>query len=125
MNTRRYLLLSFILLFTAGNLPGQEKTLGRLFLTPAERGTLDRHRQLRPGNSASLLEEEDGLTLNGEIHRSDGRSMRWINGEPEWTQAPAATLGLAVGDTAFPASGERQPLLRDGRITIKPAPLPR
>lgn len=117
---RRHLLLPLALLLNAGNLPAQEEALGRLFLTPAERTALDRQRHIAPGANASRPDQESRLTINGEVRRSSGRNTRWINGEANWGPTPPAAAGVAVGDTIFPATGERENLLRDGRIIIKP-----
>lgn len=113
------LFASLLLLIPLGT-AAEEAALGRLFLTPAQRAHLDRQRLLDPGSHADPGEPEGSLTINGEIRRNGGRSVRWINGEAIWTTPPAATAGTAVGDTVHPGSGEREDLLRGGRIIVKP-----
>lgn len=98
----------------------QQESLGRLFLTPEQRQTLDRQRQANPGGPQA----DDGassLTLNGEVRRSSGRNTRWVNGMAE----PSSGSGrppVAVGDTFHPGTGEREGMLKGGRIVVRPAP---
>ena len=102
----------------------EAEALGRLFLTPSQRTALDRQRLLNPGFQAKPLDSESSLTINGEVRRSDGRRTRWINGAESRELSPA-TAGVPVGDTVYPGSGEREGLLRGGRIIIKPGGSPR
>ena len=97
----------------------QTEPLGRLFFTPQQRAALDRQRETNPNFLANTTEEENSLTINGEVRRSNGRSTRWINGEAQWkSSAPAARV--PVGDTFHPSTGERESLLGEGRIVVKP-----
>lgn len=116
----RALLTLFALLSALPPASAEEEALGRLFLTPGQRNALDRQRQLNPGLQANPLDSESSLTINGEIRRSDGRRTRWINGEENQAAGPAATANVPVGDTVYPGTGEREGLLRGGRIIIKP-----
>lgn len=89
--------------------------LGRLFLTPEQRAAIDRQRQhpLRlPGDAPELV-------VNGEVRRTHGPPTRWINGLPDWN-GRAAAPPVPVGTTYFPATGDREDLLGDGRIVITP-----
>lgn len=96
----------------------EEGPLGRLFLDPEQRARLDLQRRHNPLFMPNAGEAEASQTLNGEVRSSNGRRMRWINGQASWDGAsPART---AVGDTFNPETGERENLLRGGSITIKP-----
>lgn len=100
------------------SLQAQQDSLGRLFLTPEQRLMLDRHRQMNPGGT-SVDDGASSLTFNGEVRRSSGRNTRWINGvaEPSSSRDKAP---VTVGDTIYPGSGEKDDLLRGGRIQIRP-----
>ncbi|MDR2188860.1 MAG: hypothetical protein LBE62_12560 [Azonexus sp.] len=103
------------LLFLAVIAPASgEPRLGRLFLTPEARQALDQQRLRDPGSDAGQR-----LTINGEIRRAGRPTMRWINGHPDW-QGQATPPPAPVGDSFDPVSGERQPLLGGGRITVTP-----
>ncbi len=90
-------------------LSAEEKPLGRLFLTPAERASLDSVRQnsrppekiVTPGNPD---QEEDVVetaapppvvTVQGYVKRSDGKGTVWVNGRP--VQEKAATKDVEIG----------------------------
>lgn len=113
--TRPLLQLALLSLLAIRPTFADEPALGRLFLTPAQRDALDRQRLQSPG----LAEQQGSQTLNGEVRRNDGRRMRWINGEARWNNDAAAPR-VPVGDTYYPATGERESLLGNGRITVKP-----
>jgi hypothetical protein len=85
-------------------LPGQADPapLGRLFFDAEQRARLDLQRQRNPGFLPNA-DDEASITINGEVN--------WEGGAPS---AP-----VPVGDTFNPATGERESLLRDGRIHIK------
>jgi len=55
--------------------------LGRLFLTPEDRETLDRQRHLSKQETGRL--EGDKLRLDGIVLRSSGQATVWINGQPQ------------------------------------------
>lgn len=98
----------------AGPAAAEPEALGRLFLTPQQRQALDRQRLRSPAEGS-----ERGLTVNGEVRRSNGGSTRWINGQVQsGTTAPAPQV--PVGDSFDPVTGERQPLLGGGRIQATP-----
>lgn len=108
-------LLSFFMLYQ-GVAQAEEEPLGRLFLTPQQRAVLDRQRL----QNTNFQANETSQTFNGEIRRSNGSSIRWINGEANWNTT-GAKQNVAVGDTYHPGTGERQSLLGSGgSITIKP-----
>ncbi|PKO44113.1 MAG: hypothetical protein CVU31_12660 [Betaproteobacteria bacterium HGW-Betaproteobacteria-4] len=93
-----------------------QPALGRLFLDPQQRARLDAQRQHNTGFQPDAGDQAS-QTINGEVRSSNGRRIRWINGEANWDQ-PAAP-GVPVGDTFNPSTGERESLLRDGHILIK------
>jgi hypothetical protein len=109
-----------LLLLALANSPSiaDTSTLGRLFLDPQQRARLDLQRQHNPRFQPGSGEAEASQTINGEVRSSNGRRMRWINGEANWDgTTPART---PVGDTFNPATGEQESLLRGGSIRIKP-----
>jgi hypothetical protein len=99
-----------------GAAQAEEEPLGRLFLTPQQRAVLDRQRM----QNTNFQANESSQTFNGEIRRSNGSSIRWVNGEANWNTT-GAKQNVPVGDTYHPGTGERQSLLGSGgSITIKP-----
>ncbi|NJD24950.1 MAG: hypothetical protein FIB06_06050 [Betaproteobacteria bacterium] len=109
------------LILCLAGLPGipahADDTLGRLFFTPAQRAAFDRERLLGIARNPSALEGESSYTFDGQVRRSSGRNTRWINGEPQPGDGPAPPV--APGDTYHPATGERDSLIGDGRITVR------
>jgi hypothetical protein len=93
----------------------EQEALGRLFLTPQQRAMLDRQRLQNNNFQAN----ESSQTFNGEIRRSNGSSVRWVNGEANWN-TPGSPQRVPIGDTYHPGTGERQSLLGGGSIVIKP-----
>lgn len=67
-----------------------EPPLGRLFLTPQQRGVLDnaRRNRIRAEAMAAAADKKpkiplaNGVTINGVVSRSDGESTVWVNGRP-------------------------------------------
>jgi len=114
------LTLSLLLALAAIPSFAEQPALGRLFLTPQQRARLDVQRQRNPGFLPDAGDGEASQTINGEVRSSNGRRTRWINGEANWDgTAPAPRV--PVGDTFNPATGERESLLRGGKILIKPS----
>jgi hypothetical protein len=114
----------FALLLLASAIPpgfADQPALGRLFFDQQQRARLDAQRQRNPSVLANTGESEGSQTINGEVRSSNGRRMRWINGEANW-DGTAQPPRVPVGDTFNPATGERESLLGNGRITIRPAP---
>jgi hypothetical protein len=116
----RRLLLGLLLLATAAPGTAQNDALGRLFMTPQQRSALDRERLLGLTQRQSNLDSEASYTYNGEVRRSSGKNTRFINGEPQ--PGAAGSPGIPPGDTFHPATGERESVLGDGRIVVKPRP---
>ena len=96
----------------------EEAPLGRLFLDPQQRARLDAQRQHNPGFQPNIRENEASQTINGEVRSSNGRRIRWINGEADW-DSTARPPRVPVGDTFNPATGERESVIGSGRIDIK------
>jgi hypothetical protein len=78
--------------------------LGRLFMTPAWRDTLDRQRQFNVQETRSL--EGGTIRLDGVVVRSSGKSTVWVNNRPQTENA--SDTGVAV------ATSRQQP----GRATL-------
>lgn len=117
---KRHLLLILVLgLIAPGAAWAQTEPLGRLFMTPQQRAALDRQRLLNPGFRPDVMESDASQTLNGEVRRSNGRTTRWINGEARWNDTTPPPR-VPVGDTFHPATGERESLLGEGRIIVRP-----
>jgi len=120
MKSRR-LLLPMLLILLQSPAGAQQEGLGRLFFTPEQRAAMDRQRLLSPGLSSDSTDGKASQTLNGEVRRSSGRNTRWINGEPSLdNNIPAPRV--PVGDTYYPGTGERESLLRSGKIVVKRSP---
>lgn len=122
-----------------------EPLLGRLFLTPEWRATLERQRQLNLQQSRSI--ESEQLRLDGIVVRSSGKSTVWINGQPQTEQSrdtgvtavlsrrspgqatlstgAAPAVDLKVGVTLDHETGEKRGSLADGQIRIHRRATPR
>lgn len=92
-------------------------SLGRLFFTPADRSALDRQRATRQQSTQTL--QNDNLTLNGTIVRSNGKRTYWINGHQQDGNAMPAGLVANTsrntpGQTTFRVSGEPPATVRVG-----------
>lgn len=114
----RHLILALLLAGTALTSQADPAPLGRLFFNAEQRARLDLQRQRNPGFLPNA-DDEASVTINGEVRSSNGRRTRWINGEVNW-EGGAPAPQVPVGDTFNPATGERESLLRDGHILIKP-----
>jgi hypothetical protein len=114
----RHLTLALLLSVAALTSQADPAPLGRLFFDAQQRARLDLQRQRNPGFQPNA-DDEASFTINGEVRSSNGRRTRWINGEVRWEDSAPAPQ-VPVGDTFNPATGERESLLRDGHILIKP-----
>ncbi len=107
--------LALLLLLACAPAWAQEPGLGRVFFSPEKRASLDR---LRLQNAPTGRDADSGpLTYNGYVRRSTGREIQWVNGVPQ-EAAGAGRQPLRVGETLDPGSGEKQDLLKGGRIGI-------
>ena len=120
----------------------QAQSLGRLFLTPAQRTALDVRRASRvPDRPAAIVVESPTARVDGQVVRSDGRSTVWVNGVavregarseglrvgPTSTGADSVTLAvgdgehrveLKVGDTMNRDTGEVRDMLGEGSVDV-------
>lgn len=87
-------------LWAAGANPAAPIELGRLFFTPAQRAQLEASRP-RPSTASNRTQHVDvdsppvPLRFDGVVIRSDGRSMRWVNGAAE--MGSSSVSGLKPG----------------------------
>jgi hypothetical protein len=130
----------------------QEPSLGRLFLTPEQRATLDnaRRNRIRAEALAATVDKKPkipparSVTINGIVSRSDGESTIWVNGRPTEGQtedgmrvtiSPGSQsdvvlrepekgrrVRLKVGQKADLLSGRIQEPYEQRRIPIPPPP---
>lgn len=148
MNAR--VLLFCLALATPPSLAAQE--LGRLFLTPEQRATLDARRKARIPDkpAATPVVESPTTTVDGLVRRQGGRSTVWVNGmpNPEGLQpdggqvrpgrgsAPNVSITVGEGERQFQlkpgqkldrGTGEVTDVLGDGSVRVGPArkPAPR
>lgn len=93
------------------------ETLGRLFLTPAQRQALDRQRQQNPWFAPDNEQLQSHIEINGVIEQSGQAKTRWINAQASEEHIRIAPT-LAVGERLNPATGARTDLLPAGAINI-------
>ena len=141
MNRARALLLLF---GAIASLPSatHAQSLGRLFLTPAQRTALDVRRASRvPDKPAAVVVESPTARVDGQVVRSGGRSTVWVNGVavregaqseglrvvPAAGGAGSVTLAvgesdrqvdLKVGDSMNRDTGELHHMLGEGEVGI-------
>jgi hypothetical protein len=119
--------------------------LGRLFLTPEQRASLDARRSARTPDKPAPVEVITSPTtrLDGYVKRSQGKSTVWVNGEPllegQQPDAPrvqipgqgagrvSVPLGvdgsharLKPGETVNIGTGEVRDVIGEGRIHVRP-----
>lgn len=96
MNTPLSIRLTLCCLMLAATQPVCAEIPGRLFFTPEQRGMLDNARRQ---NIQQASEEQaamsGGVTFNGVVQRSDGRSTLWVNGRPLAGAEAASRFGAA------------------------------
>ena len=144
MRPARALLL--LLMLAALTSAAHAQSLGRLFLTPAQRAALDLRRSSRvPDRPTAVIVESPTAHVDGQVVRSGGRSTVWINGVAvrEGAQnaglrvvpAPAGPdsvtlavgegerrIDLKVGDSMNRDTGEVRDILGSGAIGVSGAP---
>ncbi|MEW6165328.1 MAG: hypothetical protein AB1642_09730 [Pseudomonadota bacterium] len=99
MNHRALCALILIGAATAVRAAEPVPQLGRLFLTPDWRATLERQRQLNIQETRSL--EGASVRLDGVVVRSSGKTTVWVNNQPQ--NENAGNTGVAA------ATSMRQP----------------
>ena len=131
--------------------PATAQELGRLFLTPEQRATLDARRKARVPDKPAAVAGPALVTpvsrIDGYVQRSGGKSTVWVNGQavPESAREPGARLqssgvtgvpSVAIhggdggvetraraGQSVDTTTGAVQDPLGDGEIRVKrPAP---
>lgn len=141
--SRAFVLLGALMLLPCAT---HAQSLGRLFLTPAQRTALDVRRAARvPDRPAAVVVESPTARVDGQVVRSGGRSTVWVNGVAvrEGTQsqglrvAPGSTgpesvslavgegnhqVDLKVGDSMNRDTGEVRDMLGDGEIGVSGTP---
>lgn len=88
-------LFPFLLVASLLTSSAQADLTGRLFLTPQQRAMLDRARQRHAAAETAGHSDAAGVTLNGIVKRSDGRSTLWLNDRPYDSDHPA-TAGTRI-----------------------------
>lgn len=118
------------------------QSLGRLFLTPAQRTALDVRRASRvPDKPAAVVVESPTARVDGQVVRSGGRSTVWVNGVavregaqseglrvfPDAGGPESVTLAvgeserqvnLKVGDSMNRDTGELHHMLGEGEVDV-------
>lgn len=134
------LLAAALLLPAAPTAAVSAEELGRLFLTPERRATLERQRLLNIQETQQVIEGAT-LTVSGVVQRSGGKATTWVNGTPQDDMNaatgvrveidrsnPAKTTvvageespaSLKVGEAINRATRETTSGVGEGRITVK------
>ena len=139
--------MAVAVMLVPGSALGQE--LGRLFLTPEQRSSLDARRKARiPDKPAAAVAESPVTRMDGYVSRSGGKSTVWVNGEPvpEGTQPEGVRVHtrradpsrvtvdilesenqveLKIGQSFDRGTGEIRDSLDGGEIRINRRPPPR
>lgn len=127
--------------------PAFADDLGRLFLSPEQRATLDARRKARIPDKPSVVVVESPVTrVDGLVTRGGGKSTVWVNGEPvpEGSQPEGLRVtssrsdsgrvivnvgetgnqvDLKIGQSFDRDTGEVKSLLKGGEIKVMPRPL--
>jgi len=119
--------------------------LGRLFLTPEQRATLDARRKARVPDKPGAVAVSPVTRIDGYVQRSGGRSTVWVNGEAVTEGAARGTVHIRpgrpgevgistplgeetrsssarVGQTVDTSTGEVRDPLGDGEIKVRRQP---
>ena len=128
----------FLLALALGAPAAQAQELGRLFLTPEQRASLDARRKARvPDKPAAVVQSSPNTRVDGYVQRSGGPSTVWVNGEALPEQAPESPriggegrVSVGVGDaggrvrlkpgqTLDRGTGEVRDAIGDGEINVR------
>ena len=107
-----WLALAIILLVAADW--ANAEPLGRLFLTPERRATLEQQRQLNIQETQTL--EGEVVSLNGIVTRSSGKHTVWVNQRPQNENSAGTGVTAAIS----PANPGRAVITAGRRITGSP-----
>ncbi len=126
--------------------PASADELGRLFLTPEQRTTLDARRKARiPDKPTAVVVESPVTRVDGLVSRGNRKSTVWVNGAPvpEGTQPEGLRVttrptdsgrvivnigetdnqvDLKIGQAFDRDTGEVRSLLKDGEIRVNTPP---
>ena len=126
-----------MLLCLAAPATAAAEELGRLFFTPQQREDLDRRRASNRAEEETPQIKEGPLTIEGQVQRSSGKAVIWINGAPQYDSRPSRDpsqvtvvpnegepgVNLKIGQIYERGSGAVRDPLKGGIITVgKPAP---
>ena len=122
-----------------------DEALGRLFFSPERRQQLDRQRESNTLDKQQS-DAEPGLTIDGVVTRSGGKSTVWINRNPQREKEPGSNLQVTpgrgnpaqvivrangspvvsarVGDTIDRETGQTRELLDAGQLRVQSVPKP-
>jgi hypothetical protein len=136
--------LLFLLAVALGAAEAQAQELGRLFLTPDQRASLDARRKARvPDKPAAVVVTSPNTRVDGYVQRSGGPDTVWVNGEAITEQSSEApriespnaggrvSIGvgegggrvrLKPGQTLDRGSGEVRDVIGDGEISVRRKP---
>ena len=138
-----FLALAVWLLLGAWPARAAEEPLGRLFFTPERRQQLDRQRESNTLDKQPV-NAEPGLSVDGVVTRSGGKSTVWINGSPQHGREGGSDLQVTpgrgnparvivradgspavsarVGDTIDRGTGRTHDLLDGGQLRVQSVP---
>jgi hypothetical protein len=124
---------------------GSAQEMGRLFLTPEQRETLDARRRAKVPDKPGAAPAAPVTRIDGYVQRSGGKSTIWVNGEAQAEGAAqtnariqpssggetsvtvpvgedARSARARAGQTVDSATGEVRDVLGDGEIKVRRAP---
>lgn len=136
----RDLIITTVALLLSTQAQAAAAPLGKLFLSPEKRQSLERQRASNLHETESV--DSETLQLDGVVQRSSGRHSVWINqrmqsendkglsvgvrpGDPGMAEiAPPkeASTRLRVGESLDRGSGERKDVVAPGGVSIGHAP---
>ena len=97
-----------------------EQTLGRLFYTPDQRVAME-----RIVTEENHSDNSTATSFDGQIRRSDGKTVNWVNGSLADSPEKAQSLlqnRLKVGQSVETQTGEVHDRLKGGRIVVRDTP---
>lgn len=105
----------------AGPLPGADPAFGRLFMTPAERSSLDARRAAgeEPATAAAAAPPDvvpAQVVLNGVLTRSRGPGVVWINGNATGPSGGNPRVQSGATPRVTVAEGSAHATLKPGQV---------
>ena len=95
-----------------------EQRLGRLFYTPEQRVAMER----TVTDHHTDRHRAPEISFDGQIRRSDGKTVNWVNGSLADSPEKAQSLlqgRLRVGQSVETQTGEVHDRLKGGRIVVR------